>query len=330
MIRHIKDETNRYFHQWWRGKEAEAARTGADVPDKRTKAEWVDTTDAEIKAFIAVMIVIGNNKRPRFKYYWSLEWLIDMVGYGSTVMRRDRFMVILRFLHVADNTRAIPRGNPGHDRCFKIRPMLRILVPQWQAVFFIDKCTSIDEGMIGFKGRVYMRQYMPKKPTKWGLKAWILAGSKTGFVYKWQLYTGKEGDQVEVNLGQRVVLELSQILLRGHEVYCDKFFTCYELLETLQGRGIACCGTVRSNRVSNPQEQKDFTVKRQGKANLQRLSPIFKRCGDILAVSWYDKRPVTKLSRNHTSEMVTKRLRDREAEGGYRRIEKPQAVVQYN
>ena len=117
---------------------------GRHNADSKTKPDWRDTTEAEIKAFIASLIVIGNNKRPRFRSYWSME------GFCS-VMCRDRFMVLLRFLHVADNTRTVPRGQHDRDRCFKISPVVNILINQWQAVFFIDKCTSVDECMIGFK-----------------------------------------------------------------------------------------------------------------------------------------------------------------------------------
>lgn len=330
MINLIGNETNRYFDQWWQEKEADATSASADIStsNKRTKASWMPTTEAEIKAFLALMVVIGDNKRPRYKNYWSMEWLISMEGFRS-VMSRDRFMSILRFLHIADNTRAISRGEPGYDRCFKIRAMLDILIPKWQSVFHIDKCTSVDECMIGFKGRIYMKQYMPKKPIKWGLKGWVLAGSNTGFVNNWQLYTGKEGDAVEVNLGQKVVSRLTQILSEGHEVYCDNYFTSYELLDALKARGIACCGTVKANRTSNPQEIKDFTAKK-GKACLKELSPIFKRCGDILALGWYDKRPVTMLSSNHTSEMIVKQMRDGDSETGFRQVTKPQAVEKYN
>ena len=44
--------------------------------------------------------------------------------------------------------------------------------------------------MIGFKGRLGFVQYMPKKPTKWGLKAFVLADGVTGYALNWKLYTG--------------------------------------------------------------------------------------------------------------------------------------------
>jgi hypothetical protein len=33
---------------------------------------------------------------------------------------------------------------------------------------------AVDEAMIGFKGRFILKQYLPGKPTKWGIKAWVL------------------------------------------------------------------------------------------------------------------------------------------------------------
>ena len=31
---------------------------------------------------------------------------------------------------------------------------------------------------------------MPKKPTKWGIKSWVLAESDTGYAWSMSLYTG--------------------------------------------------------------------------------------------------------------------------------------------
>ena len=44
---------------------------------------------------------------------------------------------------------------------------------------------SLDESIIGLKGRVRFIQYMPKKPNKWGMKAFVLADATTGYTYNW-------------------------------------------------------------------------------------------------------------------------------------------------
>ena len=55
----------------------------------------------------------------------------------------------------------------------------------------LGKELSIDESMVSFKGGLIFKQYAPKKPTKWGMKAFVLADSQTGYIYNWRLYTGK-------------------------------------------------------------------------------------------------------------------------------------------
>jgi len=45
--------------------------------------------------------------------------------------------------------------------------------------------------MVKYKGRVFFRQYMPKKPIKWGIKVWMIAEPKTGYVSNFTVYLGK-------------------------------------------------------------------------------------------------------------------------------------------
>ena len=47
-----------------------------------------------------------------------------------------------------------------------------------------------------------MKQYIPQKPTKRGLKVWMRADSTNGYVSEFQIYVGKEKGSVENKLGQ--------------------------------------------------------------------------------------------------------------------------------
>ena len=51
---------------------------------------------------------------------------------------------------------------------------------------------AVDEAMIKFQGRSSLKQYMPLKPVKLGIKVWVLADSNNGYFSKLQVYTGKE------------------------------------------------------------------------------------------------------------------------------------------
>ena len=90
-----------------------------------------------------------------------------------------------------DSTQYRRKGEPGHDPLYKMRPFIEPLFENFRSCYTLSKEISVDESMIAFKGRLSFIQYMPKKPTKWGMKAFVLADSKTGYLYNWHLYTGK-------------------------------------------------------------------------------------------------------------------------------------------
>ena len=60
-----------------------------------------------------------------------------------------------------------------------------------QAIVEYGEFVTIDETMVRYK-RMYClaRQYMPKKPVKWGVKVWCTADSKSKFIYDFDIYCG--------------------------------------------------------------------------------------------------------------------------------------------
>ena len=73
--------------------------------------------------------------------------------------------------------------------------------------------------MIKFQGRSSLKQYMPLKPVKHGIKVWVLADSSNGYFSKFEVYTGK-GATAEKGLGMRVVKALtSELKGQNHHVF---------------------------------------------------------------------------------------------------------------
>ena len=105
-------------------------------------------------------------------------------------MSGRRFELLMSYLHLNDTSNQPPRSSPTYDKLFKVRPLIEKVVTSFRSVYVPNREISIDETMIGFKGRLGWIQYMPKKPTKWGIKAWALADSKTGYVWNFSIYTG--------------------------------------------------------------------------------------------------------------------------------------------
>ena len=61
--------------------------------------------------------------------------------------------------------------------------------------------------MIRFKGQPTFKQYMKNKPTKWGTKVLVMSDATNGYVYRTQIYTGKNLEcTIEAGLSSRVLL----------------------------------------------------------------------------------------------------------------------------
>ena len=91
-----------------------------------------------------------------------------------------------------------PRGQPQHDKLFKIRSLLGLLLRNLTSHCHLDRELSIDESMIPYKGRLSFRQLLPSKPIRFGIKCFVLAEAKSGYVANFQVYVGKEGNATEV------------------------------------------------------------------------------------------------------------------------------------
>ena len=156
---------------------------------------WTDTSVKEIQAYVALQIAMGINNRPEIPDYWSTYWLT--AGKFNDVMPRNRYQLLNAFLHFNNNDLRIARGEEGYDPLFKVRPLINIIDPRYLSAYAPDKELSIDESMIKFKGRIFFRQYLPAKPTKWGIKTFALCESNTGYGLKFMVYTGKNTFQVD-------------------------------------------------------------------------------------------------------------------------------------
>ena len=101
---------------------------------------------------------------------------------------------------------------------------------------------SIDEAMIGFKGRQAFKQNLKAKPTKFAIKLWECANSCNGYVSEFQVYTGREGGRPEQGLVARVVRDLTTALEGdNHKVCMDNFFSSFNLFEERLQKSVLCC-----------------------------------------------------------------------------------------
>ena len=153
----------------------------------------------------------------------------------------------------------------------------------------------------------------------------MLADSANGHTWGWKLYTGKEGDQRDCGLADRVVLDLVddvRLQGKGFVVVMDNFYSTLSLFRELTRRGFVACGTARRNHKGLPPAIRDAT--------LRRGEVISSVDDSILTLKWKDKRDVIMLSTYYDSSMITKSRRSHAAEWGVEDSEKPKVVEDYN
>ena len=143
-----------------------------------------------------------------------------------------------------------------HDRFYKVRLILMAFNQRLLEAYHPGKKNiSVDEGMIAFKGRLSFRQYMPAKPTKYGIKVWMAADAANGFVLASKVYFGRErdGNALQHGLDYDVVTSIYLPFFgKNHHVYFDNFFSLPKLLEDLLTEKMYVCSTIRVNRQGLP------------------------------------------------------------------------------
>ena len=136
----------------------------------------------------AIIINMGISHCPEREGYWKTSWE-SYIPFCHDVFSQNRIEEIFWMLH-------IPEKAPLTNQIDKVSPLLDHLLDRFQRIYYPHRELSIDETMIGFKGRVSFIQYCPLKRTKWGLKAFVLADSETGYICNILPYTGRRREPI--------------------------------------------------------------------------------------------------------------------------------------
>lgn len=139
-------ETNRYFAQ---------TVEGMQLSPRSRLRRWHDTNVGEMYIFFELLILMPFCKKHSIQAYWSRDALISTPTFAK-FMSRDGFLLLLSFMHFADNTQ------PGTDRLWKISHVFSDLRRKFKEVFVLFQKMVVDESLIFFLGRLGFRQYIPR------------------------------------------------------------------------------------------------------------------------------------------------------------------------
>ena len=75
-----------------------------------------------------------------------------------------------QYFHLRDTPNTPVCDSPQYHPLYKNQNFINLILPLFKSNFNLGHDPSADEAMVGYKGRIFFKQYMAVKPTKWGIK----------------------------------------------------------------------------------------------------------------------------------------------------------------
>ena len=129
------------------------------------------------------MVLSGYNGLPGKRFYWDSS---DDVRNSlvKEAMRRDRFILIMRFIHCANNNEM-----NVNDKVWKLRPVMDMLKDKFLNHFVPSQNLNFDELMVKYFGKHSCKQFIRGKPIRFGYKIWCL-NAPDGYLINFDFYQG--------------------------------------------------------------------------------------------------------------------------------------------
>lgn len=289
VIQFITDESNKYAHYIL------DLITQKKHPNKDLKPFKIkEIQKKEIHLFLSLIIIMGFVRLPDLKSYWTVDPLMATIPFRY-FMTRNRFLYILRFLHVVDLTQ-IPTDNS--DPIIRVREFSEMIKKRFRLFGNLGKELAIDEIIIPSKGRCKFRQYIKTKRHRFGIKVWSLCDSISAYIYNFDIYTGKD-THTDSNKGTDLVVMnlLTPLKTTDYNLYMDAFFTSVPLFDKLNEKGYGVTGVIKSNRKHLPKELSLVGKKDKGKI-------VSFRRGNMLCFNFIDNKPVHMLTNIHSNKIL--------------------------
>lgn len=285
-------------------------------------------SQSAIEQFMGTLMLMGVYRVPQMRMFWQEPTRCPAVADNFP---RKKFENVKRNLHFNNNVTMPVRNSSQFDKLYKIRPLLENIVSKFRVLPLQEK-VSIDEQMIPTHGRSPVRQYMPNKPHKWGIKVWALCGV-TGMCYNIDVYTGKSlASHGEYGLGGNIVLQLLQDVVpkcENHKIAFDNYFTSLPLLHRMHVDGWLAVGTIRGNRLRGCASslRNESELKRRGRGSHDWRCDTQKH---VAVVCWYDKAAIQLASNYINGEDGDPVLRYSQLHHDHIEIPCPKIVKVYN
>ena len=111
---------------------------------------WRDVNEADIKIFIAHILVMSSVRKPALHNYWSTTNLSRTPFFG-TYLSQNKFQDILWNLHVVDTNNNSTPDVPNHDPLAKVCLLVTMCQDNFRLHYTPSEFLAVDESTLAFK-----------------------------------------------------------------------------------------------------------------------------------------------------------------------------------
>jgi len=160
----------------------------------------------EIRTLIGILLFLGATKSS--KESTVSIWAKDGTGKPIFIaaMSQNCFLFLLYCLRFDDSTTRAQRKADD-----KLAPILNIyekFVVACESNYTPGTGCTVDESLHGFRGMCSFKQYIPNKPSKYGINVYVLADSKTFYLVSSNIYMGAGTHAPGLPVPTQAVLDL--------------------------------------------------------------------------------------------------------------------------
>ena len=169
-------------------------------------ANFIETDVIEMQAFIGLIYLraIYQGTKEPLQHLWNP---IHGRPIFPTTMGFQRFKSLLCVLRFDDKSTRNARFR--NDKFAPIREIFTAFQDAILRLYWPHDCITIDEQLYPSRNWCSILQYMPNKPSKFGIKFWMAVDAETHYVLTINPYLGKENKHRQGTLEESVVLKLS-------------------------------------------------------------------------------------------------------------------------
>ena len=209
-----------------------------------------ETTVIELKALFGLLYLAGVLKQNMVNVGNLGNEMFDCPLFRAT-MSQTRFEFLLLCLRFDDKSTRMERKS--EDKFAAIREVWELFISYCRKYYTPSTYCTVEEQLLGFRGRCPFRVCIQNKPDKCGIKITTLCDAKTFYMVNAAPYVGQVRKNTDVSVLTFYVRSLTEpIHGTNGNITCNSWFTWIPLVDTMMNLKLTVVGTLRKNKREIP------------------------------------------------------------------------------